>query len=255
MAKEKNISVRDLVGMINSFAHEKGESNLNVLSSLLDYIIGWINPLGEPIKGWKYKKEDNEKFFYMLRTYLNVMQDELITKEWFDAWGDIYMSLISHGGGKGQFFTPCDMCDLMAQITISDAKQIKEKGQRTRFGTRIVVNDCACGSARNLLAAHVRIQRMTKRNPYLVGEDLDAMCCKMSAINLAVHGCYGEIVCHNTLSSPNDLLFGYIIGETNYPIQTGLPSIRPCNDKKYFYSLSDTKETKEEEEITQLTLF
>ena len=226
-------STKMLETMISTFANTKGIQKLQVLEDLLDYTIGYLDPTGQPVEGWKYTKKDNAAFFDMLRTYLKVMEDKLIVNDWYDAFGDLYMSLVPRGGGKGQFFTPVDMCNLMAETQIRRDHVVE--GQMTNFGRRIVVNDPAAGSSRCLLAANAKIINTYKQKPYLVAEDLDAMCCKMSAVNLALHGCFGEVVCHDTLCEPMEMRIGYIIGETNYPFTTNIPSIRRVKDKsKYF---------------------
>lgn len=246
MAKDYNggAEIRTLEKKINDFAYSKGKQKSEVFNNLLDYICGYLDPTGTPIKGWTYKGEENVPFYEMMAEYFRIMGEMLEKKLWYDCWGDLFMSLTTNGGGKGQFFTPCDMCNMMAEITIRDNGSLQDKGQQTRFGKRIVVNDCACGSSRNLLAAAARIEYLGERKPYLVAEDVDMMCCKMSAINMAVHGCYGEVICHNTIADPLGLDAGWIINETCYPFPTNIPSIRPCSDRNMFYGTSDhpTKE-------------
>lgn len=240
MAKDYNggAEIRTLEKKINDFAYRNGKQKIEVFNNLLDYICGFLDPTGTPIKGWIYKGCENIPFHDMMCEYFKIMDEMLKKKLWYDCWGDLFMSLTTNGGGKGQFFTPSDMCDMMAEITIRDKESLQEKGQSSRFGRRVIVNDCACGSSRNLLAAAARIEFLGERKPYLVAEDVDMMCCKMSAINMAVHGCYGEVICHNTIADPLGLDAGWIINETCYPFPTNIPSIRPCSDKDIFYGTS-----------------
>lgn len=219
--------------LIDNFAHSKGRSKLTVLDDLLSYIIGFFDPMGEKIDGWQYTKEDNAKFHEMMAEYFTELSEEIKSHDWCDLWGDLYMSLITSGDGKGQFFTPSNICEMMAEMTI-DAESVKDKGVHTKFGERVTINDCACGSGRCLLAGASRVAKFTERKPYIVGEDLDAMCCKMTAINIAVHGWFGEVVCHDTLTEPNDMRMGYIINETMYPFPTNVPSIRKCGEPNTF---------------------
>lgn len=74
--------------------------------------------------------------------------------------------------------------------------------------------------------------------PYVIVEDLDYNCVKMQAINLAIHGCYGECVCHDTLTEPDVVRLGYIVGEADYPFHTGIPSIRKVLDPMRFVCTS-----------------
>ena len=53
-----------------------------------------------------------------------------------------------------------------------------------------------------------------KLRSLLVGEDIDGICCKMAAVNLAVHGCFGEVIRHDSIGEQNALRYGYIVNET-----------------------------------------
>jgi hypothetical protein len=75
----------------------------------------------------------------------------------------------------------------------------------------------------------------------------------MSAVNLAMHGCFGEIVCHNTLSEPDVVRAGYIINETMYPIPTPVPSIRRCTDPHAFVCTSTMLDARRKQEAKEQT--
>lgn len=231
--------MKELENKIRNFANDKGLQTINVLDNLLDYIIGYFDPTCTPNKEWRYKQEDNAKFYDMMCAYFLILKREIEHKGWFDAWGDLFMSLITKGGYKGQFFTPSNICNMMSEVTLQEEPEAK---QMTTFGKRIIINDCACGSSRNLLAANAIFQRNEWRKPYLVAEDIDALCCKMSAINLMAHGCFGEVICHDTLCEPDKVRKGYIINETMYPFSTNIPSIRPCSDANRFIGINVWKE-------------
>lgn len=221
--------------MIHSFAYTNGKEDKQVLNDLLSYIIGSFNPENVPDKNWRYTKEQNHDFHLMMVDYLRVMDEQLMHNQWFDAWGDLFMELTPSGGYRGQFFTPVHLCDLMAEATIDTSTEPTMKCGA--FGRRVTISDPAAGSGRNLLAAHVRFVNDNKRKPYLVAEDLDLMCCKMSAVNMLVHGCFGEVICHNTLSDPKGVLVGYIVNEGMYPMEPGFPTVRIRKEPQWFVSL------------------
>ena len=227
--------MNELERMISSFAYSNGKDIKQVLSDLLVFIIGNFNPEPKPDKLWSYKKEQNEKFHAMMMQYLDVMQKELNRHEWYDAWGDLFMSLTPKGGARGQFFTPADICNMMAEAVIDTAKEPdKTCGS---FGRRITISDPTAGSGRNLLAAHALFVRDGRRKPFLVAEDVDIDCCRMSAVNMMVHGCFGEVICHDTLTDPKGVRVGYIVNEGLYPIPGGFPTIRTKNEPGWFVSL------------------
>lgn len=220
---------------MESFARQTGKDTKQVMNDLLSYIIGFFDPEGNPVPGWRYGKEQNAQFHSMMMAYFEGMKEELKRHEWYDAWGDLFMELTPKGGARGQFFTPTDICDMMVETIVdTDAEPKTACGA---FGKRVLIGDPAAGSSRNLLSAHARFIRDGKRKPYLVAEDIDLMCCKMSAVNMMVHGCFGEVVCHNTLSDPKGLLVGYLINEGMYPLPSGIPTIRMKNEPAWFLSL------------------
>ena len=98
--------MKHLSSMIESFAYKYGKDKKQVLNDLLTYIIGYMNPDRQPDPFWKYSKEQNEEFHAMFTEYLRVMDEQLKSKEWYDAWGDLFMELTPKGGARGQFFTP-----------------------------------------------------------------------------------------------------------------------------------------------------
>jgi hypothetical protein len=69
-------------------------------------------------------------------------------------------------------------------------------------------------------------QQAEARRPYISCEDLDYNCVKMAAINMAAHGCFGEAICHDSLTEPDNVRLGYIVNESMWPFPTNLPSIR-----------------------------
>lgn len=136
----------------------------------------------ETIKQYsKYELNDYAKLFGCL---LIIYQDALKKSDWIDPLGEYYEALANNHkkSGFGQFFTPKSICDLMAQMTVP----------ADDYGNKI--NDCACGSGRTLLAAN----QICKGN-YYIAQDIDHMCVKMCAINMAVYGLKGEVYHMDTL--------------------------------------------------------
>lgn len=225
------INTKSLADELNKFVQANGLSHLSVFSDLLDYIIAGFDLEHKPIKGWKYDAKQTQFFAPMTMSYLNLMKEELQRAEWYDAWGDLFMELVGHFAGyRGQFFTPPSLTDGMAAIMNTDLLPSAVCGA---FGSRIVACDPACGSSRTLLSIHSKMIHEGKDKPYLIGEDLDNLCVKMSAINMCVHGCFGEVVCHNSLEEQGSVRFGYIINQGLYPFP-GLPSIRYSDNPALF---------------------
>ena len=156
----------------------------------------------EIIKG--YTKDDLQTFAKMMAELFLIYGDANFFNDWRDPLGEYYEELSSNykKSNFGQFFTPKALCDIMAQITV------KEKD----FGN--TVNDCAAGSGRTLLAAN----QICKGNIY-IAQDLDHVCVKMCAINMAMHGLKGKVYHMNTLQN-NKPYNTYIINNDWHKTQT-----------------------------------
>ena len=131
----------------------------------------------------KYSDEEKELFPKILTALVN---EYTKAEEPVDILGDIYENLNLIKKGAAQFFTPLDVCKVMAKITIDkdqSEKSIKERGY-------INVSDPACGSGRNLYAAYSELldNGISNNKILLVGDDLDLTCCCMTYIQLSLMG-------------------------------------------------------------------
>jgi len=141
-----------------------------------------------------YDKKEHEIFNQMFFEMLKVLSDQFNSGEgWYDFFGSMYEAIISthKSQAMGQFFTPVSVVDMMVRMN--------------NIQKNTLVNDPTCGSGRMLIAAHVH-----SGGCYVFGQDLDLMCCKMTALNMAFHGCNGEVVWQNSLDL-NDYRKGWRI--------------------------------------------
>ncbi len=132
----------------------------------------------------RYENEELNYFARMLGELVLIYERAEKAGRWCDPLGTFYEILASRSkkSGLGQFFTPESLCNLMAQIMVSD-----EWGQ--------TVNEPCSGSGRMVLAANHK----TKGN-YYVCEDIDPICAKMTAINLCFHKIKGEVHCRDVIA-------------------------------------------------------
>jgi len=244
--KTNDSAITPLHKMLTSMCGRTGYTPDAVFEGLLDYIIGYLNPslTPEPVDGWKFKQQDTQTFYEMMRSVCEIYTHEIPRRGWYDPFGDLYMAIHSNGGGKAQFFTPPSVAQVVAETNLAGWDE--PQGQLTPFGHRITISDCAAGSGRMPLAGYaVILRKMQKewghtaaqteaRRPYISCEDLDYNCVKMSAINMAFHGCFGEAVCHDSLSEPDKVRLGYVVNEAMWPFPSGIPSIRKEMDPMRF---------------------
>ena len=197
---------------------------IKVFNDALTYVLRFLS-IDEMVIPWEYGPEENEAFQGFTDQYLRFVLEKTKDRFWIDAWGDMYMDLAGkYKAFRGQYFTPAGMSDLAARIA--------RTGTDLSFG-RMVINDCACGSARMLLSAEEEAFKAGDPQPYLIGEDIDGMCCKMAAINMAVHGCLGEVIKHDSLKDPDGLSYGYLINES-LAQGNSFPSIRTSSAREDF---------------------
>jgi type I restriction-modification system DNA methylase subunit len=125
-----------------------------------------------------YKKEELPMFAKLL----GIMQ--LMAHEYplEDAFGDWFMENVSNDA-NGQFFTPTEICRLMARIVIPEGSP-----------DGLTVSDPCCGSGRTLLAA-----AEINRTFVLYGADIDLMCCQMTCLNMLFNGLRGEVIWMDTI--------------------------------------------------------
>ena len=129
-----------------------------------------------------------------------------------DVMGSFYQEHISFGH-NGQFFSPQNICDLMACLS----------GPVKRGGN---ILDPACGSGRMLLAA-----AKNNRNTLFYGADVDEDCAKRNVINLYLNCLYGEVVWMNSLT--NEFYGAWEI----VPTIKGIPRIKQLREDESFIHL------------------
>lgn len=190
--------LRHFVKVLNSFRGYYHD--YDIFRDFIDYTTSCLLWKGDKEVADRLKshyKEDyirfNELFAALVQTMSDNLADEL---DWFDALGTLYEEISSRSKASflGQFFTPPEICDMIARMQVPTEKV-----------TNKTVNDPACGSGRLLLAFN-----MIAPGNYLVAQDLDPICTKMAAINFALHGCKGQVINGDSLN-PADFKFGYEI--------------------------------------------
>jgi type I restriction enzyme M protein len=207
-----NIDLPDSVKHFNKiFSKFYGQFyDYNIFADFIDYTIACLLFDGCEATSKRlqqhYGKHYNlfaELFKELITTYENGIK----YSTWTDPLGDLYMGISSKSkkSGFGQFFTPPEICTMMAKMTIGE--------NSTKY---LKINDPACGSGRTLLAANSFLNEC-----FVFGEDLDPLCTKMAAINLAIHGCQGQVCCMNSITQ--DWYFAFEINP--YHRMEGFPPI------------------------------
>jgi hypothetical protein len=123
-----------------------------------------------------YNAKEMNEFSYAFAEMIHEMDNGGIGLK--DCLGDYFMEILGNEG-KGQFFTPEPICDLMAGIS-------QPKGGN--------FYDPCCGSGRLALSA-AKINRGMK----FYCADIDLQCCQMTLINMCLNGLFGTVEHCNSL--------------------------------------------------------
>jgi len=121
-----------------------------------------------------------------------------------DFLGELFMVLELSNEWKGQFFTPYDVCRVMAKMTI-EGKALKEKITQQGW---ISVNDPACGAGALLLAfanecRSPGIEVNYQTSVLFVAQDIDFLAGCMCYIQLSLMGCPGYVVIDDSIMRPS----------------------------------------------------
>lgn len=225
---------------IDRYCRRFGYDHATAFEQLLNLMVHWLeiedkSPHVMPRLG----NEAAQALVTLMRIFFSALHTELAHRKWVDLFGDYFMEYGANEKDRGQCFTPDCLCDVMARLSLGINEGTDFDTMRhyvPGFGRKVVVNDCACGSGRLLLAAGSTYRHITHKNDvYLVASDIDDRCCKQSAINILVHGFYGEVACMDTLMGESSFSHGWIINQGLYPIPFGLPSLTYTTDKSKFY--------------------
>lgn len=120
-----------------------------------------------------------------------------------DFLGSAYMELELGNDHAGQFFTPYDVCRLMAEVSVPGlVQQVIQDGY-------VTFNDCACGAGATLIAEchaagkRLRLLGRNWQNCVLVtAQDIDSSVGMMCYIQLSLLGAAGYVKIGNSLTDP-----------------------------------------------------
>lgn len=117
-----------------------------------------------------------------------------------DLLGELYMTLGISNKNAGQFFTPYNICSLMASLNITKDKMrsdVKNKGY-------VTIYDPTVGAGATLIAAANECNNLFNRLDFknhvlFVGQDIDKVCANMAYIQISLLGLAGYIMVGDTL--------------------------------------------------------
>jgi len=241
----KDFKPSELKGFLNVFERVAIRHQYSqVLEDFLTMAINWfgnglfVDERDQAMS--KYSKEEkklfNQMFTEMVKAleYIHVKDGQTDNTGcagdgWYDFFGGVYEWITGTGkkSGLGQFFTPSTLVDVMVALV-----DIPEDGKD------LLISDPCCGSGRMIIASHAK-------NPknFHFATDIDLICCKMTVVNMFVHGCQGEVVWMDALSS-DDWRKGWLIKREVF---TGFPCIFPLEKEQSYLGKMGSQSVEKEQ--------
>lgn len=147
----------------------------------------------------KYNKKEQELFPQLAAEVVLALEKNPEQ----DFLGKIFMELNLSNDSGGQFFTPYNVCRMMAEMTVGDVVTHVKKH------SYITINDPACGAGATLIAAvHAAAKPLSEagfnwQNHVLVtAQDIDYTVALMCYIQLSLLGVAAYIKIGNTFTEP-----------------------------------------------------
>lgn len=150
-----------------------------------------------------YEKKEQKLFPQMFA----LLVEELEKRPNQDLLGKLYMALGISNNCAGQFFTPYNVCEAMANVLI-ERKQLGKTVHKKGYAS---IYDPTCGAGATLISASETCKEMFHKynyqnHVYFVGQDIDITCVHMCYIQLSLHGLAGYVIHDNSLTKPEPVL-------------------------------------------------
>lgn len=114
-----------------------------------------------------------------------------------EVLGAVYEHYGMASDAFGQHFTPQNVCHAKAALIAPSEDDLRSATP----DDPLTISDPACGSGRLLLAAAYRIRQLNPEIPLIVvGQDIDPVCARMTAVNLALCGIPGYAIQGDSLT-------------------------------------------------------
>ncbi len=143
----------------------------------------------------KYSADEFNNFVKILGVLV-----KLFEKEIYDYLGEIYMKCEMGNSRTGQFFTPFNLSELTAKLSIDNIEKIKKSEDV------ITLNEPSCGGG-GMILAYLKILKDNginyQKRVKIVAQDIDFRSIYMAYIQLSLVGARAKVIQGDTLAEPN----------------------------------------------------
>lgn len=171
-------------------ANWEGQDGLQIFAEFVDVAFRILTEGKVEFESRPLFRGDRESKVEVIRQALECLGREMERAPFRDLLGAVHQEI---AGGKGRqmlgaFYTPDDVCVLMASIGIN----VGELKARIGRGERPSLCDPACGSARMVLAVAGVLGEL-RRHLRVTCIDIELTACKMAYLNLSLWGVPAEV--------------------------------------------------------------
>lgn len=144
----------------------------------------------------EYPDSTDEIFEHYQRAYVALFRVSRETE--LDILGEVYEQLGATSDSFGQYFTPNSLAKAMTKMVGAAGACQREATVENPYR----VKDGACGSGRFLVhQAYHNMEIQPNEPTVFVGQDIDKLCARMTAVNFAVHGITGHVIQGDSLKA------------------------------------------------------
>jgi hypothetical protein len=141
----------------------------------------------------RYTKEEVEMICRLFGLLVQMMEEEALPQ---DVLGPLYMEMELGNGYMGQFFTPPEISEMMAQISYGDSLEIMEK-------PFITLQEPACGAG-SMILAFAKVMLSKGMSPteklWVQAIDVHRTTALMCYLQMALWHVPGQVIVGNSLS-------------------------------------------------------
>lgn len=227
--EDARLSKRTVIQLLDEYSTTEHKETYRALEYWLEWLaevfstVHLTRGVEQYLSHIEQKRTENPIFHALTCKWLQAVKESSGTKNGFcDFFGETYEAYYQSRGKSsalGQFFTPEGLCKCMADIV--GAEPINGRSHDISFC------DCACGSARTVLAG---ISSYRQRHPeddrllWAMCGDIDRTSIYMAALNLMAHGLQGIVVQQDALLMSRPTM-AFLVNPCNVPLPTGYLSI------------------------------
>lgn len=205
MPDKKPKSHRDeLVGEIRDLAQSQGLNNVftNFLEISATSIAMEMDPANAEKCGKRYEELTSGMESDTLSSYARMLALLMLAvleheDDPCDILGSIYHELRLNNEWNGQFFTPDNICRMMAAM-------LNPVDERSEEDYPITINEPTCGSGTMVIGAVWAMKRQNfdfQRKSFFVAQDIDIRCVWMAYIQLSLYGIPAVVIHGNSLTT------------------------------------------------------